>query len=93
MRSPLIIAHQKIALVTPATIVWMIPLVSAIVNRASTVVLVCIFKHMGLQMRLRCILDMPPLTLYSIIKPFDALKYHIFENIMGDGAFAQKMDH
>ena len=68
VRSPLIIAHQKIASVTPATIVWMIPLVSAIVNPTSTVVLVCIFKHMSLQMRLWYILDMPQLTLYSIIQ-------------------------
>ena len=28
------------------------------------------------------------LTLYSIITPFNALKYHIFENIRENGAFA-----
>ena len=28
------------------------------------------------------------LTLYSIITPFDALKYHVFENIMQNGANA-----
>ena len=28
------------------------------------------------------------LTLYSIIAPFDPLKYHVFENITENGAFA-----
>ena len=28
------------------------------------------------------------LTLYSIIRPFDALKYHVFEKNMENGAFA-----
>ena len=28
------------------------------------------------------------LTLNSIITPYDTLKYHVFENIMENGAFA-----
>ena len=28
-----------------------------------------------------------PLTFYSIITPFDAFEYHVFENIMENGAF------
>ena len=30
------------------------------------------------------------LTFYSIIMLFDILKYHVFENIMENGAFAPK---
>ena len=33
---------------------------------------------------------MPPLPLYSIITPLTSFKYHVFENIMENGAFAPK---
>ena len=29
-------------------------------------------------------------NLFSIVTPFDALKYHVFENIIENGAFAPK---
>ena len=46
-------------------------------------------KFSGLSILLHGVISLPAAAHIIIITPFDAFKYHVFENIMENGAFAR----